>query len=394
VFASAGLLLIALAAVLGLAACQRRLAEDLSTPPFLFRALNLRQQDPQGRPAWQLTSPEARYDLARKVAQARELRGTIYASGRPLYRLSASSGIVLNDGALIQLEGQATLERLGSQPLVIRARRVRWFTRQQRMELDLRPRARDRDLEVSADRAVFRIDRDKLELRGNPEIRRQPTSSASPGQPGAAVLKVHRIDWYPTSGVLSAPGPVRAVRAQAAGKPSQTLTAAFLRGNSRRQELLLQAPVRFLDPAAGAQLQAGDTWIDLARQALYSRQPFSGSIRRLQLSGEGFAVVNAGTLAVITPGCRLRQPGEALAAQRCAWNWSTQAIQASGGVELRRQANQQVTRASRLDGRLGADGLVVFSSPGSRVSTELRVPVRPPGDRSARPQAGRAPVGL
>jgi len=277
---------------------------------------------------------------------------------------------------------------------VIRARRVRWFTRQQRMELDLRPRARDRDLEVSADRAVFRIDRDKLELRGNPEIRRQPTSSASPGQPGAAVLKVHRIDWYPTSGVLSAPGPVRAVRAQAAGKPSQTLTAAFLRGNSRRQELLLQAPVRFLDPAAGAQLQAGDTWIDLARQALYSRQPFSGSIRRLQLSGEGFAVVNAGTLAVITPGCRLRQPGEALAAQRCAWNWSTQAIQASGGVELRRQANQQVTRASRLDGRLGADGLVVFSSPGSRVSTELRVPVRPPGDRSARPQAGRAPVGL
>lgn len=380
-----------------LAGCQERLAkQEEPAVPFVFRSLNLRQQDPQGRPAWQLTSPEARYDLSRKVAQARELSGTIFSNGKPLYRLTASSGTVLNDGAVIQLEGAATLERLGPQPLVVRARRVRWFPRQERMELDQRPTASDRDLQISADRAVFLINQDKLELRGSPEFTRriQPAPGAKP-QPAEIVLKVASADWFPTTGNLIAPGPVRAVRRQAAGKPAQTLTSPFLRGNSVQQQLVLQAPVRFSDPAAKAQLLGGDTTIELTRQAVVSRQPFSGAIDKLQLAGDGFELLNAENLAVITPGCALRQPGETLTARRCQWNWTTQAIQARGGVVLQRKANEQTTRARRLDGRMGANGLAEFSSPGSRVNTQLRVPGRGPSSPGQRPPAaGRSPIAL
>ena len=41
---------------------------DDPSPPFVFRSLNLRQQDSRGQPAWELTSPEARYDIRRRVA--------------------------------------------------------------------------------------------------------------------------------------------------------------------------------------------------------------------------------------------------------------------------------------------------------------------------------------
>lgn len=386
-------LLAALALLPSLSGCQERLEQEEPAVPFVFRSLNLRQQDPQGRLAWQLTSPEARYDLSRKVAQARDLRGTIFSAGKPLYTLSATSGTVLHDGALIQLEGEATLRRLGPQPLVVRARRVRWYPRRERMELDQRPSASDRDLQISANRAVFLINQDKLELRGNPELirRLQPLTDGRP-RPPELVLKVASADWYPTSGQLSAPGPVRAIRRPAPGKPLQTLSSPFLHGNSIQQVLVLQAPVRFLDPGAKAQLLGGESTIELQKQAVVSTQPFSGAIDKLQIAGNGFELRSAHSLAVVSPGCLLRQPGESLQADRCAWNWTTQALEARGSVVLKRQANDQTTRAGLLTGRLGADGLAVFTSPGSRVQTQLQVPKGNPAPAGSKPsQPGRRP---
>lgn len=390
-------LLAALALLPSLSGCQEHLEQEEPAVPFVFRSLNLRQQDPQGRPAWQLTSPEARYDLSRKMAQARDLQGTIFSEGRPLYTLSATSGTVLDDGALIQLEGETTLRRLGPQPLVVRARRVRWYPRRERMELDQRPSASDRDLQISANRAVFLINQDKLELRGNPQfIRRlQPLADGKP-RPPELVLKVASADWYPSSGQLSAPGPVRAIRRPAPGKPLQTLSAPFLRGNSIQQVLVLQAPVRFLDPGTKAQLLGGESTIELQKQTVVSTQPFSGAIDKLQIAGNGFELRSAATLAVVSPGCLLRQPGESLRADRCAWNWTTQAIEARGSVVLKRQANDQTTRAALLTGRMGADGLAVFTSPGGRVQTQLKVPQgnqASAGSKPARP-GRRPPIAL
>jgi hypothetical protein len=69
-----------------LAGCNSRPAPEETVQPFVFKALNLRQQDGLGRPAWQIISPEARYDSSRRVAQARQISGTIYVAGKPLYR--------------------------------------------------------------------------------------------------------------------------------------------------------------------------------------------------------------------------------------------------------------------------------------------------------------------
>lgn len=354
-------------------------APRTAAPPFVFRALELRQRDAQGRPAWEITSPEARYDLGRKLAQARELRGLIYAKGKPIYRVSATRGVVLNDGEVVQLEGPTKVERLGPDPLVITALRVRWYPQQGRMQLDRQPLARQKQLELTSRRAVFDFTEDKLVLHGRPLL-------VDRGQPQFR-LAVKRLQWWAANGNLAGDGPVRGQRI-APGNRRQTLTSPSLSGNSQRQEVILSGPVRVVDAAEQAELRAQVTRIDLQQETISSDQPFEGQRGTMALRGQAFTLLGKTTTVVIPRGCVLTQPGDQLTASQCSWNWSTNQVQANGEVELRRQENGQVTRADQLEGRATRDGSVVFSRPDGRVTTELRIPPRrqqPGGARRSRP---------
>lgn len=363
--ARSGLLLAGLALVSGCLPSQQR---EPSAPPFVFRSLELRQKDAKGRPTWEITSPEARYDLGRKLAQARELRGLIYADGQPLYRVSASSGVVLNDGEVVQLEGPTRVERLGADPLVISALRVRWYPREGRMLLDRQPYASQKRLLLTARRAVFDFNTDRLVLSGEPLlVDRDETETR---------LALNQVEWWAASGRLVGEGPVQGTRIER-GIPRQTLSSPSFVGNSQRQELVLAAPVLVVDQTEQASLQAQATRINLENETISSDLPFTGQRGALRVSGDRFQLLGKATTLVIPAGCALRQPGDQLTARECRWNWRTEAVQASGGVELRRQANGLITRASRLDGRAGKQGTIVFSEPGGRVRTQFRIPTGP-----------------
>ncbi|MFZ9228656.1 MAG: LPS export ABC transporter periplasmic protein LptC [Prochlorococcaceae cyanobacterium] len=351
--------------------------------PFVFQALDLRQQDADGKLQWSVNSPEARYDLNRRLALARNLKGEIHANGRPLYRLAASHGTVLSDGEVIQLEGQVRIERLAQDPVIIEASRMRWYPRQQRIELDRRAQAMDQDLRLTAERATLLFDQDLLQLRGKPTLSARHTALGV----GLNQIKVERLDWSPGSGVLSAQGPVTALSG-GTGQPQRSLSAVGLAGNTLERRLTLQGPVQVSAPAQSAWLKARSSTIDLATNALSSNAPFEAGVGPLLITGHALRLNLSSNLAEITAGCRLRQPDLSLQAQRCSWNWQNERIAAAGSVLLRRQANQQTTRAERLNGRIGAHGLLVFSAPGSRVRSSLVLP--PTGAaRQPRPSAVR-----
>ncbi|MCU0528294.1 MAG: LPS export ABC transporter periplasmic protein LptC [Cyanobium sp. Prado107] len=334
--------------------------------PFVFRALNLRQQDQQGRPLWRLSSPETRYDLSRKLAQSRDLTGVLYERGEPLYRFSAANGVVLNDGELVQLEGPIRLERLDKErPLVVTGLRLRWYPRQERMEIDRDPRASSGDLELTAGIARFLIKQDRLELRRSPRLRR---AGADPLQ-----LDMRELDWTAASAELLARGPVRGRRRHADGAV-QTLSAPGFTGSTTAQTIDLQAPVRLEDPSRKAVLEARGTRLDIPRRQVSSSEPFQGRYGKVQLSGSGFLLDLGAETVRVEGDCRLRQPGEQLEADTCLWNWDSGEASASGGVVLRREANGLETRAERLQGRVAADGFAEFTSPGGRVRTELQLP--------------------
>jgi hypothetical protein len=359
-------------------------APDPPAQPFVFRALNLRRQDQQGRPLWELSSPETRYDLTRKLAQSRDLTGTLYEQGEPLYRFSAANGVVLNDGELVQLEGPIELERLDEErPVLLTARRLRWYPQQERMEIDRDPRASSADVELTAGLARFLIDQDRLELRRSPELRQ---SGEQPLR-----LSFSELDWTPGSGLLQGRGPVLGERQLGDGLV-QRLTSPGFTGNTADQTIDLQAPVQLQDPQRQAVIEARATRLDLSRRQASSSEPFQGRYGPIRFSGGGFRLDAASETLQVQDGCRLQQPGEQLQAGSCRWAWGAGTVEASGSVVLRREANGLETTAERLVGRIGSDGFAEFSSPGGgRVRSELRLPggAQGPGAAPLRPEGNR-----
>ena len=366
-----------LAALLGLAGCQPRSQPEpeASSPPFVFRSLDLRQQDAEGRPLWEISSSQARYDLRRKLAQATDLRGTIYLQGQPRYRVLASSGVVVNDGEVVQLEGTIRLEQIDDPPALITASRVRWLPSRQLMELDRRPSAYNDHFNIRGRIARFRFDQGRLELRGGPTMRgwSQPFNPLRrlPTAPPELTVQAHEVVWYPRSGRLQASGPIQAVRRPMAPEPAasprpvaaspailpggegtQLLSAGQLEGNTSTQTFRLLPPVRLLDQGRNTTLVAPGLIVDLRQQV-------------------------ASTMAG-PQGCSILRPGESLQAQRCQWNWAKQSAQAEGDVVLSRRDNSQRSQAGRLDASLGPSSAVVLTAPGSRVISRFRVPMAPP----------------
>jgi len=352
-----------------LAGCVSRTREPATPEPFVFRSLDLRQQTGKGEPAWDLTSPEARYDLIRQLAQARQPRGSIYRRGKPHITISARRGTVIGDGQAIQLEGDVLIT----------------------MAIDQRPVATDRRLRISAGSARYHLNQDRLELRGAPLLeqwqKNQPL--AAPRAAAPIRLRVSRVDWRPAQGGLEAPGLVRAERSDSGTNDPLRLTATGLSGNLRQGMLALQAPVLLRNGSGSSWLRAGQVHWTIQQPWLTSAQPFRGAVNQLQASGAGWRVNLAEQTVLVSGDCALQQPGVQLTAGRCFWHWPSGRFSATGQVLLRRSAYGQITRATQLQGQIGANGLAQFSSPGARVDSSFTLP--PPSRRSGSPPQA-APV--
>jgi LPS export ABC transporter protein LptC len=353
--------------------------------PFVFKSLDLEQQDKRGKPAWELRSPEARYDITRQLAQAREPRGRIFKRGKVSITLSARSATVIGDGQAIQLEGDVLITLLGQNPVRITGEQVRWIPSQSLMLIDRKPVAMDRQSRISAQLATYYLDRDLVELRGQPVLEQWPKAAKGKRKPGRAPLKVQtsQVDWRPEQGDIKAPQLVRGERRD--GQSQLQLRSASLQGNLRAGFVDLLAPVQVRDPKRKGWLNAAQTRWAINDQLLSSNQPFTGAFGKLQGRGQSFTI-NLDTSTVLIPeGCDLRQPGEQLTAERCQWTWTTGGFQAQGDVQLRRKTYQQITRSSQLNGTIGKDGTAIFSSPGARVNSQFTLPPQQKG----RPQPKR-----
>ena len=395
--------LAALTAATLLAGCVSRTREPAPPEPFVFRSLDLRQQTRKGEPAWDLTSPEARYDLIRQLAQARQPRGTIYRRSKPHITISARRGTVIGDGQAIQLEGAVVITLLGRQPVRISGDQARWIPSQELMVIDRSPVASDRRSRITAQEAHYLLAQDLLQLRGAPLLEQWSRKQPVEGQRGPAAIRVKAIsvDWKPEQGDLIAQGMVEGERfttkqrksgQPAKGRPANNppqpdllLTASGLRGNLRKGFLDLLNPVRLRDTKGSSWLHAHQTRWAINDEWLASDQPFSGAMKKLKVSGQAYRINLAEETVVVPQACALNQPGEQLNADRCLWHWPTGRFEANGGVLLRRRAYRQITRASHLQGRIGQDGVAVFTSPGARVNSQFTLPPKGSKRPSSKP---------
>ncbi|MFM7266690.1 MAG: hypothetical protein ACKOZW_14090, partial [Cyanobium sp.] len=162
----------------------------------------------------------------------------------------------------------------------------------------------------------------------------------------------------------------------AADHPPQSLTAPLLVGNTIKQEYSLNGPVQLLDPAEGIRFDGTDLRLQAKEEQLRSDKPFVARRGTALARGDGLVVEGRQQTVEIPVGCWLEQPGESLRARRCRWNWSTQAIEAEGAVQVERPGNRQSLRGERLVGMLGPRGRLELTSPGGRVVSRFAVPRR------------------
>ncbi|MFM7169851.1 MAG: LPS export ABC transporter periplasmic protein LptC, partial [Cyanobium sp.] len=324
---------------------------DEPAPPFTFRALDLQQRTRQGLPAWSLKSPEARYDLRSSVARALKPEGIIFEKGQPLYTLAATTGTVINDGAVILLEGEIRLQRQGKDPILLTADRALWIPQESLMRFEVRPSVRNLQTQLSAETATLQIDKDRLNLRGAPTLKRWSRPIALNAKTSDQTPEIHgtfqEVEWQPSQGDLKAQGPVTFTRrppGRAPHLPPQLLKGSRLEGNTVRQDYALIGPVDFTDPVERSWFRGGDVLVNTKTSQLNSKPAFHGQKADLQVQGEEFQLDGKGTTATIARNCQLQQKGDQLNAQRCQWNWKTQAISADGQVVYRRTANGQLTR--------------------------------------------------
>jgi len=345
------------------------------TPSFVFRSLDLSQRADDGNRDWDLTSPEARYDLSSRTIRARRPQGILYRDDQPHYRITADLATVLRDGELVVLEGSVQLRQLNERGLTIEGDNLIWTPAQSRMVINQRPMASDGQTQLRSRELAFQQDTELLVFSGPTQLNR-----VDEGSDDSTVVRGGSGTWNLNSGLLKSPGQVEAVR-----RDGRTLTASGLDGNTREGFLDLQQPVTLVLENDRGTITAGQTrWLFAAKQ-LESEQPVQADLKRSKVEGKGFKLDERSGTVIIPSDCRLQQKTETLTAQRCSWNWRSERVVADGDVVLRRTKPEQITRATRMEARIADDGEIRFGQPGARVESTIKLnPVKQ--EQRRRPQ--------
>ncbi|MAN19480.1 MAG: LPS export ABC transporter periplasmic protein LptC [Synechococcus sp. EAC657] len=369
--ARAALRVAMLAVITGLIGCADEGSGSTSeAPPFVFRSLKLNQKKPDGLMDWSLNSPEARYELSRQLVRARDPIALLYKDGKPSFRVQSDLALVVNDGEQILLEGDVRLQQLNGAKLLIQGDRLRWQPEQGLLLIEQRPRATDGTSRIGASEAQLQQRTNDLTLNGVVELERW-NEDADASNPDTT-LRTGPAQWNLDTGLLNAQGPVLGQRRDEEGTVLEQLQGQNLRGNTIQGDITVQAPVNVQIPREKGVLRAQDTTWNFREQTIRSEQPFEADLDEAQIAGGRFrADLNDTTVDVISD-CRIEQPGEKLTADRCLWNWQSEEVLAEGNVQLLREANDQITRASRLEGRVGEEGLITFTAPGGKVESQVR----------------------
>ena len=363
-------------------------AATTQAPPFVFKSLELRQKRPKGEKDWDLISPEARYEFSRRLVRASRPEGILYRNNQPSFRVRADRATVINDGQLVLLEGSVQLQQLQGQKVLIKGDRLRWTPAQELLVMEQRPEAIDRLTRIKSTKARLHQRSHDLTLLGTVQLERwSPKQLQKVRGHAYSVVRARRTLWNLDHGGLMSEGPVLGQRRGDGHKTLQQLQAKELKGNTKQGFIDLIGPVRVLAPDRKGELNAATTRWLIKEDALVSERPFNAGLQKSTLRGDGFRVAMGKTTLTVLRGCELTQPGDRLTAKSCQWNWTSNRVSAHGQVELRRKANQQVTRSERLDGNVGKKGLVVFSSPSGSVKSQLNIKddqTRPPAQRKRR----------
>ena len=376
--------------VLGCASSTGNRSQKVAPPPFVFRKLELEQKKSSGDVDWKLSSPEARYELSRRLVRAKQPVGVLYSKNKPSFKIRANFAIVINDGEQIMLEGDVQIQQVNGQKILIKGERLRWQPQLSRLVMEQQPRAFDDRSRITATVAILQQDTNDLTLSGPVQLDRWQDKLALNVKPDTAV-RTGKAFWNLSNGALKADGPVLGQRRDQEGVVLEQLEGRELIGNTQQGVIKVKSPVIVTMPKNKGLLRAKDTSWNFRKQTLKSNDPFEGLINEIQINGERFSAELDQSTVIIPEGCRIKQPGERLRARKCRWNWETDKVLATGNVRVERDENNQITESQKLNGSVGEKGSLIFSAPGNKVRSQLTIEEKT-NSQDQPPQQSQAPV--
>ena len=376
--------------VLGCASSTGNRSQKVAPPPFVFRKLELEQKKSSGDVDWKLSSPEARYELSRRLVRAKQPVGVLYSKNKPSFKIRANFAIVINDGEQIMLEGDVQIQQVNGQKILIKGERLRWQPQLSRLVMEQQPRAFDDRSRITATAAILQQDTNDLTLSGPVQLDRWQDKLALNVKPDTAV-RTGKAFWNLSNGALKADGPVLGQRRDQEGVVLEQLEGRELIGNTQQGVIKVKSPVIVTMPKNKGLLRAKDTSWNFRKQTLKSNDPFEGLINEIQINGERFSAELDQSTVIIPEGCRIKQPGERLRARKCRWNWETDKVLATGNVRVERDENNQITESQTLNGSVGEKGSLIFSAPGNKVRSQLTIEEKT-NSQDQPPQQSQAPV--
>ena len=189
--------------VLGCASSTENRSKTAAPLPFVFRKLELEQKKSSGDIDWKLSSPEARYELTRRLVRAKRPVGVLYSKNKPSFEIKADFAVVINDGEQIMLEGDVQLQQINGQKILIKGERLRWEPELSRLIMEQQPRAFDDRSRITATLAILQQDTNSLTLSGPVQLDRWQDKLALTIKPDTAV-RTGQATWNLENGSLKA----------------------------------------------------------------------------------------------------------------------------------------------------------------------------------------------
>ncbi len=280
-------------------ACQSNHDEiNLEPSPFVLSKFQLSKKNGEGETEWTIRSPEARYQLGKRLIRAINFEGTIFEKSLPTFNLSAKSANVVNDGDIILLEGDVFLNKLTGNKIKVKGDMVVWNTSDSILTIEQRPVAFDKNIILKSQKAKFDNTKNILYFSGSTNI--SSNSEVDSDSSGSKFnVQFNNGQWNFKTGNFKAEGPVRGVRLFLSNQKYQRIIGNSIYGNT-----------------------------------------------------------NFGHIGLTQ--CKVYQSNDYIESQKCQWGWKDELIRFSGKVKLIRGISNSQLSNDSFTTKLSEDGLIIM----------------------------------
>ena len=205
-------------------------------PEYEFSQLDLTRNKANGETAWQIKSPEARFEKDNQLIRAKKTSLNIYSINKQKFNIKADSLTSMNNVNFVLLEGNVKLTQLNNEGTLITGDSLQWDVNQNIITIDQNPLVFSSNSSVKSNKIVFSVATSVIDFVGKTKFL---ITSDEIINRTKDKLVIHSVDtkWNIDTGELYSSNKVFGNRITNKKEPSFSFTGNSLRGNTNKSFL-------------------------------------------------------------------------------------------------------------------------------------------------------------